>query len=132
MVRAALVVSVTQRAGTRARGFVRAVPAEASASADGGGGGEQPVECTDSAAAGTATVVRDALVVSAGRRGEHAPVNDAWRDPRDAGRHHASTADDSSGHDAATTAVGHVFCLSASVKRYVWRRGWQSRGAARE
>jgi len=116
MVRTALVVSVAQRARSSARGFVGAIPAAASASADGGGAGEQPVECTDRSAAGPAAVVRNALVVSAGRRREHATVDDARRHARNADRYDTAASGDTSGYDAATASVGHVFCLSASVR----------------
>src|SRR5947209_7455810 len=132
MVRAALVVSIAHRARACARGFVRALPAQASASADGDGAGKQPFKRAGRSAAGAAALVCDALVVSARWRGEHAAVHDTgWRDHAcDAKRHDAAAANDTGGYDAATAAVGHVFCLSAPVRTVRgWRRGGQSRVA---
>jgi hypothetical protein len=77
-------------------------------------------------------VVRNALVVSARWRREHATVDDAgwYARARDAKRYDATAAGDAGGYDAATAPVGHVFCLSAPVRTVrSWRRDWQSRVA---
>jgi hypothetical protein len=58
-------------------------------------------------------VVRDALVVSAGRRRNDATVDDTGHD--DPWGYDAHGTGDAAGHDAPTAAGGHVFCLTASL-----------------
>jgi hypothetical protein len=112
MVRAALVVSVAQRTRARASGFGRAVPAPSATTANGGWPGTQcNAERTERAAAGPATLVRNALVVPAGRHRDNA----ASDDPSGASRYDTPTAADHAGYDAASTSGGHVFCLTAPM-----------------
>ena len=56
-------------------------------------------------------MVRDALVVSAGRHRDHADSDD---DTNDSGGHDAASAADAARLDAK--AAGHVFCLTALMK----------------
>jgi hypothetical protein len=77
VVRAALVVSVASGTGPCTSGFLGAVPTAAPATANGGRAGEQrESERADGVAAGAAALVRNALVVSAWRRGEYAGIDD--------------------------------------------------------
>jgi hypothetical protein len=119
MVRATLVVSVAHRARSCARGFRGALPATITATTNGGRAGRESVECADGAAAGPTAVVRDALVVPAGRRGPAASVDDT-RPDRGAVRHDAASAGDTAGFDTATAPGGHVFCLTAPVMMVAW------------
>jgi hypothetical protein len=120
MVRSALVVSVTSRAGACAGRFLGALPAAASTSADGSRAGEQSDERADGVAAGAAAVVRDALVVSTGRCRDDAPIDDAGRATSGSERHDAPSTGDTARYDAAATSGGHVFCLTAQVKTTRW------------
>ena len=80
-----------------------------------GGVGEQSDERTDGIAAGAAAVVRDALVVSAGRHRDDAAGDDARGDAPCGGGYDATSASDAARLDAAAASGGHVFCLTAPV-----------------
>jgi hypothetical protein len=90
MVRAALVVSVTSRSRSHSRGLVGALPAAAATATNGGCAGERESNGAEPVAGRAATLVRDALVVSARWRSEHASLDDARDD---------QNADDAGGHD---------------------------------
>jgi len=60
-------------------------------------------------------VVRDALVVSAGRHRDDAAIDDARRYATRGDGYDASSASDAARLDAAAASGGHVFCLTAPV-----------------
>jgi hypothetical protein len=61
-------------------------------------------------------VVRDALVVSAGRHRDDAAGDDASGDATGSDGYDAPSTGDAARHNAAAASGGHVFCLTAPVK----------------
>src|SRR5262249_35041381 len=123
LVRYALVVSDASREGTRARGLGGIVPAPLATTADGARSGWNDADTGKSAPIRAAALVRNALVVSAGRSHRDAAADDTG--------HHANGHDTPSATHAArlrASAAGHVFCLTSLEKDALRRRDW-SHGA---